>query len=601
MKLYRTATGAVKRAMYKVKDLYRDWEKKKREVKVQIGEMSIPELCRTVLRLLLQLVTVVYLICMLVFLPFYFEKETGYVYIGTNKSDFFMNKGFAIGKAFLYIFIFYVVFVLLCFFVENKGEKGKFSILLNYLLDEMSLTDKFAIVYAIGVFLSYYYTNYRTVLRLGTSGWYMGFLPQLLMLGSYFAVSRLLPKWAAKWTAGVLIVVPFLVFLLGLLNRYGVNPLGIMSIGPGFISTIGNINWYCGYWSVLYPVAAGCFVFYRRKEGNKTRNRAIRAVLGCAAAVGFATGITQGSDSGALALVAVILLIGTLAVRKRERLQNFLELLLLFCGTACALSVVQLLFPERNQYMTLVSYALTKTMLPWVSGIVLLCMYLWLRKKLFSVGQTEDGKSAEESTSEGRRAKRYEKGIRRGWYIFMGLIGLILVSFIVMVVVNTLHPGSIGALSENPLFTFNREWGSGRGGTWKAGIRAWSSLDSLHKVVGIGPDGMAEYIYKGPDSGLLDMVRSQFGNSRLTNAHGEWITILANLGIIGLFGFAGMIVSAIVRFLRTRAGRALCMACGLAIFSYTINNIFSFQQIMNISQMFIVLGLGEWLRRQERE
>lgn len=174
-------------------------------------------------------------------------------------------------------------------------------------------------------------------------------------------------------------------------------------------------------------------------------------------------------------------------------------------------------------------------------------------------------------------------------------------TFIVMLTINTLHPGSIGALSDNPLFTFNREWGSSRGGTWKAGIRAWSSQDLLHKVVGIGPDGMAEYIYKGPDSGLLDMVRAQFGNNRLTNAHGEWITILANLGVLGLLGFAGMIVSAIVRFLRTGTGRVLCMACGLAVFSYTVNNIFSFQQIMNLSQMFILLGLGEWLRRKEKE
>lgn len=601
MKSCQNSYRSSEKAMYKVKDLYRDWEKKKQEIKVQIWEMSIPELCRTVLRLLLQLVTMVYLVCMLVFLPFYFDKKTGYLHIGTNKSDFFMNKGFALGKVFLYIFIFYMVFVLLCFFMENKGEKGKFSILLNYLLDEMSLTDKFAIVYAIGVFLSYYYTDYRTVLRMGTQGWYMGFLPQLLMLGSYFAISRLLPKWAVKWMAGILVTVPSLVFLLGLLNRYGVNPLGIESIGPGFISTIGNINWYCGYWSILYPIAAGCFVFYKRKEENKGRDRTIRAVLGCVAAVGFATGITQGSDSGALALIAVVLLIGTLAVRKRERLQNFLELLLIFCGTASVLSVVQLLFPERNQYMTDVSYIMTKTVLPWAAGIVLLCIYLWLKKKLFMVGQTEDGKSAEESTREGQTAERYERAIRRGWYIFLGLIGTIFVSFIVMLVVNTLHPGSIGALSDNPLFIFNREWGSSRGGTWKAGIRAWFSLDSLHKAVGIGPDGMAEYIYKGPDSGLLDMVRSQFGNNRLTNAHGEWITILANLGIIGLFGFAGMIVSAIVRFLRTRTGRALCMACGLAIFSYTINNIFGFQQIMNISQMFIVLGLGEWMRRQERE
>lgn len=572
--------GAVKRAMYKVKDLYKDWEKKKQEIKMQIWEMSIPELCRTVLRLLLQFVAVVYLVCMLALLPLYFDRETGYAFIGSNKSDFFMDKGFSIGKVFLCILVFYFAFVLLCFFLENKGKRGKFSILLNYLIDEMSITDKFAILYAIGIFLSYYYTNYRVELRLGAQGWYMGFLPQLLMLGSYFAISRFLPKWSVKWVAGILLAVPSFVFLIGLLNRYGVNPLGIPSIGPGFISTIGNINWYCGYWAVVYPVAVGCFVFYKRREGKEEKDRMIRAILGCAVAVGFATGITQGSESGVLALLAVLLLTGTLAVAKREQLQNFLELLLIFCAAASGLSVVQLLFPERNQYMTLVSSLLTKTLFPWAAGIVVLCIYLWLHAQ---------------------RAERYEKCIRRVWYIFLCLIGVALVTFIAMLAINTLHPGSIGALSDNPLFTFNREWGSSRGGTWKAGIRAWSSQDLLHKVVGIGPDGMAEYIYKGPDSGLLDMVRAQFGNNRLTNAHGEWITILANLGVLGLLGFAGMIVSAIVRFLRTGTGHVLCMACGLAVFSYTINNIFSFQQIMNLSQMFILLGLGEWLRRKEKE
>lgn len=566
--------------MYKVKDLYKDWEKKKQEIKMQIWEMSIPELCREVLRLLLQLVTVAYLVCMLALLPLYFDRETGYAFIGSNKSDFFMDKGFSIGKVFLYILVFYFAFVLLCFFLENKGKKGKFSILLNDLIDEMSVTDKFAILYAIGIFLSYYYTNYRVELRLGAQGWYMGFLPQLLMLGSYFAISRLLPKWSVKWVAGILLAVSSFVFLIGLLNRYGVNPLGLVSIGPGFISTIGNINWYCGYWAVVYPVAVGCFVFYKRKEGKEEKDRMIRVILGCAAAVGFATGITQGSESGVLALIAVLLLTGTLAVAKREQLQNFLELLLIFCATASGLSVVQLLFPKRNQYMTLVSSLLTKTLFPWAAGIIVLCIYLWLHAQ---------------------RAERYEKCIRRVWYIFLCLIGVALVTFIVMLTINTLHPGSIGALSDNPLFTFNREWGSSRGGTWKAGIRAWSSQDLLHKVVGIGPDGMAEYIYKGPDSGLLDMVRAQFGNNRLTNAHGEWITILANLGVLGLLGFAGMIVSAIVRFLRTGTGRVLCMACGLAVFSYTVNNIFSFQQIMNLSQMFILLGLGEWLRRKEKE
>lgn len=32
-----------------------------------------------------------------------------------------------------------------------------------------------------------------------------------------------------------------------------------------------------------------------------------------------------------------------------------------------------------------------------------------------------------------------------------------------------------------------------------------------------------------------------------------------------------------------------------------MNNVFSFQQVMNVSQMFMILGLGEWLKRKEME
>lgn len=605
------------------KALRKAWDKKRREVKRKIREMSMPQLGMAFLRLLLQLITVIYVFCMLAILPIYFRRETGYSFIGSNKSDFFMDKGFFLGRVFIPVFVFYAVFALLCFLWENRTKKGKFSLFLNFLMDNFSLTDKFAILYTIGVLLSYYYTDYRVELRLGAQGWYMGLLPQLLLIGSYFAVSRFLPKCAVKWTSLVLLAVPCFVFATGLLNRYGVNLLGIPMIGPGFISTIGNINWYCGYWTAVYPVAVGCFVFYEGKAEKEKRSGVLRAAFGFAAAVGFASGITQGSESGVLALAAVLLLVSAIAVKRRERLRRFLELLLIFCLTACLLSVVQWLFPERNQYMTMTSALLTGTALPWAAGILLLCVCLWMKSSIFEAGkgyQTDKCVGADKNET---RAERYERRIRRGWYLCLFLIGMTIVSYIVLLIINTLHPGSIGALSDNPLFVFDREWGSSRGGTWKAGIRAWTSLDSLHKVVGIGPDGMAEYIYKGPDSGLLAMVQSQFGNNRLTNAHGEWITILANLGVIGLVGFAGMVVSAILRFLRAGEGKpaaesdtkndnnvenkhsyvggALCMACGLALFGYTVNNSFSFQQVMNVSQMFIILGLGEWMKRKERE
>mgnify|MGYP001024845753 FL=1 len=585
---------------YQGSTLQKEWDAKRQVLKKKIREMSVPQLCKSFLRVLLQAVTVIYIVCMLVALPLYYRRETGYSFIGSNKSDFFMDKGFFLGRTFIHIFLFYAAFALLCFFLENRGEKGKFSLLLNALLEELSLTDKFAILYTIGVLLSYYYTDYRAELRLGAQGWYMGLWPQLLLVGSYFAVSRLLPKCAVKWMTLALLVTSGFVFLAGLLNRYNVNPLGIPSIGPGFISTIGNINWYCGYWAVVYPVAVGCFVFYEGRGKKEKWNRALRMFFGIAASVGFATGITQGSESGALALAAVLLLVSAIAVKRRDRLHRFMELLLCFSVTACFLSIVQWLFPERNQYMTATSFLLTGTVLPWVTGILAFCAYLWLKRKL----PIEEWEQRKDMFAEGNRkseakAERYERGIRRGWYICLFLIGMTVVSYIALLIINTLYPGSIGALSDNPLFIFNREWGSNRGGTWKAGVRAWTSLDSLHKVVGIGPDGMAEYIYKGPDSGLLDMVRAQFGNSRLTNAHGEWITILANLGLIGVAGFAGMMISAVLRFLRAKT--ALCMACALALFGYTMNNVFSFQQVMNVSQMFMILGLGEWLKRKEME
>ena len=585
---------------YQVSVLQKEWDKKRRAMKKKIREMSVLQLCKFSLRVLLQAGTVIYTFCMLSVLPLYYRRETGYSFIGSNKADFFMDKGFFLGRTFIHIFLFYAVFVLLCFLVENRGKKGKFSLLLNALLEELSLTDKFAILYTIGVLLSYYYTDYEAELRLGAQGWYMGFLPQLLLIGSYFAISRFLPKCMVRWMALALLVPSGFVFLVGLLDRYGVNLLGIPAIGPGFISTIGNINWYCGYWAAVYPIAVGGFVFYEGREENEKWSHVLRVFLGIAAAVGFATGITQGSESGVFALAAMLLFVSAIAVKRRDRMQRFMELLLLFSVTACFLSVVQWLFPERNQYMTAMSLLMTKTVLPWVTGILGLCAYLWLKRKLPVEKRVQNkDKYAKEEIENETKAERYEKRIRRGWYICLFLIGMTLVSYVILLIRNTMHPGSIGALSDNPLFLFDREWGSSRGGTWKAGIRAWTSLDPLHKVVGIGPDGMAEYIYKGPDSGLLAMVQSQFGNSRLTNAHGEWITILANLGLLGLAGFAGMMISAILRFLRAKT--ALCMACALALFGYTMNNVFSFQQVMNVSQMFIILGLGEWLKRKEME
>lgn len=571
-------------------------KQKYRAARIRAKEMSLPQVCRSFLLMLLRLVTVLYLVAMVVVLPFYFSTETYYTEIGSNKSYFFRTIGFFVLRLFLHIFIYYLVFAMICWWQENKKRKGKFSILMNALLDSLSVTDKFTLVFTIGLSLSYYYTAYPESLYLGAQGWYMGFMPQLLLISSYFAISKLLTKDLAKWLAGAMLAASFVVFLLGLLNRYQINPLGMITSGPSFVSTIGNINWYCGYWSVLFPVGAGLFLFYEKQTQQSDKAfRIKRIMLALFISVGFATGLTQGSQSGILALAALLLLLGCLAIGDRRLGKRYLEMLLIFCVIMQALSLVQWVWPDRNQYVTAVYILITKTPLPWVLGAIIIILYLLLEREEKRLAAHPKGREP------------VYRGLRKAWFGFILLIILTGASYFFLLLINSIWHGSIGILSDHPFFVFNETWGSSRGGTWLAGIRTWLSQDTLHKVVGVGPDGMAAYIYNGSNENLLEAVQKQFGNNRLTNAHGEWITILANLGLLGLLGFAGMMVSGILRFIRIPRAeyhvkeqhfmQILCKACGIGLFCYCINNIFSFQQTMNVTQMFIILGLGEYLCR----
>ena len=67
-----------------------------------------------------------------------------------------------------------------------------------------------------------------------------------------------------------------------------------------------------------------------------------------------------------------------------------------------------------------------------------------------------------------------------------------------------------------------------------------------------------------------------------TNAHNEWLTILVDIGVLGLVSYAGMLISVIRNFLHAGKKSMLVGACGFCVLAYTVNNMFSFQQEMCI-------------------
>ena len=595
---------------------------KKKQVKKK--QRSLAADVQTVLLWVLRGISFFYLIMMGVVLPFYYHPETSYMTIGSGKAEFYNKWAFGTAKAAGVFLLLYLLTTAVRQFLlwkkDSSRKTGGASLWVamktgcQNFWQSLTGTELFAVCYIAALCISYLLTDYPEFAKMGADGWNMGFWPQILFLFFFLLLERTLTTGMAKAGIRLMLSTSTVVFLLGLLNRYGVNPLHMESSGPGFISTIGNINWYCGYWSVLFPVCCGVFLFRekvlpgsRSAHTGALQQRTPASVLydflpvlsGIAVVIGFATGVSQGSDSGLLVLAAITLILGCFAGKEKEGLRHFIELLLLFCVSLTGLFALQHLFPERNKYQTTGYLFLVGK--PWglIFGVLLLCLYffLFIRKNNCANGRTKTVENYRDNKLTGT-ADRGIVWTYRAWQILTGLSAAALVLYIGLLIFNTTHPGVIPALDGNALFTFNTSWGSSRGATWSIGIHTFLAQNFGHRLFGVGPDSMAAYLYQSDNSTLLAEVRATFGDKRLTNAHGEWITVLVNTGLMGLLSFAAMIISA-VGTLFSRKHKTLAKACGLAVLCYTLHNIFSFEQMMNISQMYLVMGIGMAMAQKE--
>lgn len=554
---------------------------------------QIAEVLKEILEYAWDITISIYMMLILVVLPFYFEE--GYAHIGTDKAMFFRGTILR----FAWVVLPLLAVTLICKAVEVwQAVKARKTVEVRqtvrawkaaepcqavkprqawekiraYCRENCSATDYFAAAYGICVVLSYCFSRYKEEALWGTSGWYVGLIPQLTVVLSYFLISRC---WKGhKWILFTVFPVSAAVFLLGYLNRFGIYPIEMAYANPSFISTIGNINWYCGY---LVSVFFGGVGLLWALAGNK--------LLMVYVVLGFGTLITQGSASGLLGLAAVLGVSYLLSAPDGKRMQNW-WLLVVLLGAAGSITYLLL----KTGLVTINNYSEGVQLLVgnmWVLVVTLVSVVVWV-------------------------AVTYS--VRRGMYPgkLFGMLGKLAVAaslillgiYLVITIINTVTEGrflEMTPLSANNLFRFSIRWGSSRGATFAAGAICFREQDLLHKLMGVGPDCMAAYLYGDGSENLIAMVKEAFGDRRLTNAHNEWLTLLVNTGLLGAVSFAGMMVSAIWRYLGvTKRNNSIITACGFCLLAYTVNNMVSFQQTMSLATISIVLGVGEHYCRKSR-
>ena len=246
-----------------------------------------------------------YFIALTIIFPFY--TKGGYAEIGEVKYNLFRNIILAIMAVMMLV-------IAESLFLNRKS----FSVRTFY--KNLSVTDWFMYGYFIFVLISYIFTSFAEEAFWGAEGWYMGLVSQLLFIGIYFLFSRYF-IWSNKWLY-VILISSSLVFLLGILNRYSVYPIYMSEQNPGFISTLGNINWFCGYWAVICPLG---IVFYWTSNAKWKQ-----IVVGIYVVLCFITGVVQGSSSAYLVFAGIFIFLFSLSFRENRAMYRFLQLCIMF-------------------------------------------------------------------------------------------------------------------------------------------------------------------------------------------------------------------------------------------------------------------------------
>ena len=499
-----------------------------------------------------------YLGFFLIVYAFYFHE--GYTRIATVKYTLLKNGSLIFGVVLIPLSL-----VHLAVYLRENRLPGKS--ILEKIKMYMSPTDLCVMAFAIVNGLSYLATQYKEVALWGEEGWYMGLGMQLICVAIYFLTSRYVSP--AADLLSYIMEVTFLIFLWGLLNRFSVYPIQMEFSDPNFISCMGNINWLSGYWSVFF--ATGVIMYWISPKAEKKQEKIKVWFYGIYAVIALAFGIVEGSDSAYISLLVIFLLLLWKSFESTCKMERFLELILMISASCQVMRIVTVLAPNAlNMSETLSNVALGN------ATLFLFAVALALRIKLMS--------------DEKKRKTALEKYVWVRVAVIVLLCAAICI-YLVMLVINTRHRGAIGSLSQQQMFFYDQSWGNGRAGTWRDAFAIFASLPIWQKFVGAGPDCF--YAYGSTHEPITTLMQQQFGSQRLTNAHNECLTILANLGIFGLVSFLGLIWTAICRYMKKAAKQPVMMLFAACILSYFFHNMFSFEQVENTPFLYCILGIGE--------
>lgn len=499
-----------------------------------------------------------YIITLYVFLifciyPLYYED--GYYNMATAKCRFFLGVSV-------------IVFLVLSFTAIIDSMIQRKSIHTVVERQKISVTEKLLYMYIIMVLLSFFFSAFKKNVLWGATDWYIGTVPLLLM--TFYALFLMHVWREQKWIRRIFLAVSAAVFLLGICNRFSIYPISMAPKQAEFISTLGNINWICGYMSIVSPIGIGLWIF---NENKKEKSKWKKLLLDIYVLIIFMLGFCQGSSSVFLWNGALFLVLFCILLKSTDGIKKWLLLVGMWGMSGQLVRVLKMVFPGKYNYDTILFVDSNVTLTVALAAIVIYMIIQFCCQK----------------------EKELPIFFRR--VVCYSVLAVLIIVFFVWLMLAVYHTKfGISFLKDYPIFLLNENWGNGRGIIFKAAFELFHRMSSIQKLFGVGADGFSAYAYSIPEIEVY--LKSHFGNSILTNAHCELLTNLINLGILGTVTYAGIFITFAVRCMKIGEQHPYAYIPAVCVICYFTNNILSFAQMLNIPFLFLILGMGEaYLRK----
>lgn len=477
-----------------------------------------------------------YLIILFAVLPLYMQD--GYYLLGDGKYVLYRNCS-------LICMGIWLVAEVIVFFGNREKDTHP-----------LAIVDIFMIAYAGCVLLSAFCSDFDTA-WLGYADWHMGAVSQLLFVGSYFLISRYYPydKISIYGAEAALLAVALISFA----GRLGFDWLGVYQgipetdwVRSNMLATIGNINWLCGYLSVVLAFPVSGFLYGKR--------RTKMTILYFISVLGLVLLVIQGSDSGPV-LAAVV--VGVCLLAGVKNVNFFQRGLLLLAGMTMGVYLMGCGITVFDAWNATPVESWIYHRMTWMGWIWLGILSL----SLYGVSHV--------------LKERGRKAFLQKMIKILVAVMLLVGGTLSLLILLTWAGGSL------------ESFGSGRGILWKLAVEGFVQADWPVKLIGAGPDCFAEYLISIGKPPIITQ-EDHWANALFVNAHNEWLNHLVNMGILGVIAYAGIFVGALRRY------RGMMLAV-LVLAMYGVHSLVSFQQVLNTPLFFAVLGICEVAYRRKQE